>query len=158
MSKNTDTFDKICGNCAGLNVQNISAEDVIAQAAIYEASRDEMQAAVFGLIEYQGVTKTATCDECGLVFPADDQFADVFGPSEIKCPLCHPHLPPGAAGIVKKIEPLMLMNPATGTVQSEADWTEDYLSTPAELWGGAEFEDAHLVEVRKTENGEWEEV
>ena len=107
MSKNTDTFDKICGDCAGMNMQNISAEDVVAQAAIYGASEEETRSAVLGLAEYQGVTETATCKECGLEFPADDPLADVFGPSEVKCPRCYPHMPEGAAGIIKKIEPRM---------------------------------------------------
>ena len=107
MSKNTDSFDRICGDCAGLNLQNISAEDVIAQARIYGASDEELQAAILGLAEYQAVTETATCKECGLEFPADDPLADVFGPSEVKCPRCYPHMPEGAAGIIKKIEPRM---------------------------------------------------
>ena len=82
-----------------MNMQNISAEDVIAQASIYGASEEELQAAILGLAEYQGVTETATCKECGLEFPSDDPLADVFGPSEIKCPRCYPHMPEGAAGI-----------------------------------------------------------
>ena len=105
MSKNTDNFDRICGDSAGMNMQNISAEDVIAQAKIYGASDEELQAAVLGLAEYQVVTETATCEDCGLEFPSDDPFADVFGPSEIKCPRCYPHMPDGAAGIVRKLHP-----------------------------------------------------
>ena len=107
MSKNTEVFDRICGDCAGIDLRNVSAEDVLAQAKIYGASEDDIKAAVLGLAEYQGVTETATCKECGLEFPADDPLADVFGPSEVKCPRCYPHMPEGAAGIIKKIEPRM---------------------------------------------------
>ena len=53
MSKNTGTFDNICGNCAGMNIADITVDDVRAQAAIYNASEEETLAAIAGLIEYQ---------------------------------------------------------------------------------------------------------
>ena len=99
MSKNTDTFDAICGNCAGLNLRKVSAEDVIAQAKIYGASEEQVHSAVLGLAEYQGMSETATCPQCGLEFPAsDDDFADIFGPSNPNCPRCQPYIKGTAAG------------------------------------------------------------
>ena len=53
MSKNTDTFDTLCGDCAGLDLADITIDDVRAQASIYGASEDEIQRAIAGLIEYQ---------------------------------------------------------------------------------------------------------
>ena len=53
MSKNTDTFDSICGDCAGLDLADIAIDDVRTQASIYGASEDEIQRAIAGLIEYQ---------------------------------------------------------------------------------------------------------
>lgn len=53
MSKNTDTFDTLCGDCSGLNLADITVDDVRAQASIYGASEDEIQRAIAGLIEYQ---------------------------------------------------------------------------------------------------------
>ena len=55
MSKNTDTFDKICGNCAGIDLAEITVDDVRAQASLYNASEDEIQRAIAGLIEYQAM-------------------------------------------------------------------------------------------------------
>ena len=55
MSKNTDTFDIFCGNCAGLEMADITIDDVRAQASIYGASEDEIQRAIAGLIEYQAM-------------------------------------------------------------------------------------------------------
>ena len=55
MSKHTDTFDLICGDCEGIDLRNVSAEDVLAQAKIYGASEDDIKAAVLGLAEYQGI-------------------------------------------------------------------------------------------------------
>ena len=54
MSKNTEVFDRICGDCAGIDLRNVSAEDVLAQAKIYGASEDDIQSAILGLAEYQG--------------------------------------------------------------------------------------------------------
>lgn len=53
MSKGTEAFDAICGNCAGIDLTNITIDDVRAQAAIYGASEEETLAAIDGLIEYQ---------------------------------------------------------------------------------------------------------
>ena len=55
MSKNTDTFDTLCGNCAGVDLADITIDDVRAQCAIYNASEDEIQRATAGLIEYQAL-------------------------------------------------------------------------------------------------------
>ena len=55
MSKNTDTFDAMCGDCADLDLADITIADVRAQCAIYGASEDEIQLAIAGLIEYQAL-------------------------------------------------------------------------------------------------------
>ena len=56
MSKNTDTFDALCGDCAGIDIAEITIDDVRAQCAIYNASEDEIQRAIAGLIEYQALS------------------------------------------------------------------------------------------------------
>ena len=53
MSKNTDSFDRICGNCAGIDIITITEDDLRQQAAIYGASEDEIQDALAGLEEYK---------------------------------------------------------------------------------------------------------
>ena len=53
MSTSTDTFDALCGNCTGIDLAEITIDDVRAQCAIYGASEDEVQMAIAGLIEYQ---------------------------------------------------------------------------------------------------------
>ena len=53
MSKNTDSFDRICGNCAGIDIITITEDDLRQQAAIYGASEDEIQEALAGLEEYK---------------------------------------------------------------------------------------------------------
>ena len=53
MSKGTEAFDAICGNCAGVDIAEITVDDVRAQAAIYGASEEETLAAIDGLVEYQ---------------------------------------------------------------------------------------------------------
>ena len=55
MSKNTDTFDALCGDCAGIDFAEITIDDVRAQASLYGASEDEIQRAIAGLIEYQAL-------------------------------------------------------------------------------------------------------
>ena len=55
MSKNTDTFDALCGNCAGIDLAGITIDDVREQASLYSASEDEIQRAIAGLIEYQAL-------------------------------------------------------------------------------------------------------
>lgn len=58
----------------------------------------------------------------------------------------------------------MLMNAASCSVAPESEWRQDYADLMVEgedgvaLWGGTEFEDAGLIEVRKDENGNWVEV
>jgi len=47
-----------------------------------------------------------------------------------------------------------LMNPHTGTVQTEEEWREDYLDCTTEEWGGDNFEDAELIEVVRNVPGE----
>lgn len=53
MSKGTDAFDKICGNCTGIDVAEITIDDVMTQATINGASAEDTQAAIDGLVEYQ---------------------------------------------------------------------------------------------------------
>lgn len=53
MSKGTEAFDAICGSCAGIDLADITVDDVRAQAAIYGASEEDTLAAIDGLIEYQ---------------------------------------------------------------------------------------------------------
>ena len=55
MSKNTDIFDTLCGDCAGIDIAEITIDDVRAQAALYGAGEDEIQWAIAGLIEYQAL-------------------------------------------------------------------------------------------------------
>lgn len=54
-----------------------------------------------------------------------------------------------------------LMNPATGSVDTEENWRADYAASDPAEWNpedpGAEW-DANLSEVRKDENGDWVEV
>lgn len=53
----------------------------------------------------------------------------------------------------------MLMNPLTGTVQTEAEWKADFRSMQSEQWGGESFEGAELTEVEWDEaSGTWIEV
>ena len=118
MSKNTDTFDALCGDCAGIDLRNVSAEDVIAQAKIYGASEEQVQSAVLGLAEYKGVSEKATCPQCGMEFPASDDFADVFGPSDPKCPRCQPYIEGTAAGPTE--EELARMECEQSIVRKEA--------------------------------------
>jgi hypothetical protein len=47
----------------------------------------------------------------------------------------------------------LLMNPETGTVQTEEDWRADFATAEQELWGGPNFEDARLVEVVEASDG-----
>lgn len=55
----------------------------------------------------------------------------------------------------------MLMNPATGSVATEAEWRAEFQAMTADerlaLWGGSRFEDADLVEVVKR-HGDWVEA
>lgn len=51
-----------------------------------------------------------------------------------------------------------LMNPHTGSVDTEEGWIEDWKSVPEELWGGPAFEDADLIEVEKNADGDWVEA
>lgn len=57
----------------------------------------------------------------------------------------------------------LLMNPFTGSVAPESEWRKDYEYMMQQedgdcLWGGKEFDDAGLVEVRRNENGDWVRV
>jgi hypothetical protein len=51
-----------------------------------------------------------------------------------------------------------LMNPATGSVATEAEWRADFARMDPEEWGADTFEGAGLVEVRRNAEGDWEEV
>ena len=55
MSKNTDIFDTLCGDCAGIDIADITIADVRAQASLYGASEEETLSAIDGLIEYQAL-------------------------------------------------------------------------------------------------------
>ena len=90
MSKNTDAFDRICGDCAGLDMNDISTEDVIAQAKICGANEEDLQSAIYGLNEYRGNDRESICPTCGLTYP--DAFADIFGEPS-RCPRCEPYMP-----------------------------------------------------------------
>ena len=59
MSENTDTFDKICGDCESLDIFFVTSDDVREQGRYYEASVKEVSAAIEGLREYQEVAKEA---------------------------------------------------------------------------------------------------
>lgn len=50
------------------------------------------------------------------------------------------------------------MNTATGSIDTEENWVRDWRSMSEEEWGSDEFDPfGLLVEVRKNNNGEWEE-
>ena len=52
-----------------------------------------------------------------------------------------------------------LMNPPTGSVDTEENWRADFEDTVPELWGGPAFEDAELIEVYyNTDTAAWEVV
>ena len=53
MSKGTEAFDAICGNCASIDLADITVDDFRAQATIHGASEEETLSAIDGLIEYQ---------------------------------------------------------------------------------------------------------
>ena len=52
-SSNKDAFDKICGNCTGLMMNEITEDDVRTQAHIYSVNDEWLRAAIRGLKEYQ---------------------------------------------------------------------------------------------------------
>ena len=58
----------------------------------------------------------------------------------------------------------MLMNPETGSVAPESEWRQIYADCMSHgeegvgQWGGEEFDDAWLIEVRTDEAGNWVEV
>ena len=57
-NENQDAFDKICGDCTGIDMTTITDDDVRAQAEVWAKSgdpcSDEMiAAAIAGLHEYQ---------------------------------------------------------------------------------------------------------
>ena len=55
MSEHTENFDLICGNCAGINMDELTAGDVIDQAAVggLDVGDERVQSAILGLREYQ---------------------------------------------------------------------------------------------------------
>ena len=58
MSRYTDKFDTICGNCTGINMFDITVEDIRAQAKIWTqqgetVTESDISDAMQGLIEYQ---------------------------------------------------------------------------------------------------------
>ncbi len=52
----------------------------------------------------------------------------------------------------------LLMNPETGTVQSEKEWYDEFLSIDPMRWGGYRFSSAELIEVVPDGDGGWKEV
>lgn len=51
--ENQEMFDKLCGNCAGIDIADITDEDVRDQGRYYNASKEEIDSAIDGLHEYQ---------------------------------------------------------------------------------------------------------
>ena len=52
-----DAFDKICGDCCGLDVNEITTDDVRTQGKIYGIDIEWIAAALRGLKEYQKQTE-----------------------------------------------------------------------------------------------------
>ena len=48
-----EAFDKICGDCCGLDMNKITTDDVKRQCAIYGVDGEWIEAALRGLKEYQ---------------------------------------------------------------------------------------------------------
>ena len=48
-----DAFEKICGNCADVDMSEITEEDVRKQAEYYNVDEEWIQAALRGLANYQ---------------------------------------------------------------------------------------------------------
>lgn len=49
-----DAFDKICGDCTGIDMLTITEDDIRGQAADYhDITEDDIQAAIRGLNEYR---------------------------------------------------------------------------------------------------------
>jgi hypothetical protein len=48
-----------------------------------------------------------------------------------------------------------LMNPHTGSVDTEENWKSEFREMSSEEWGGKTYEDARLFEVVKDEDGDW---
>ncbi len=58
MSKNTDAFDRICGACDGINIQEITEDDIRGMADTWNKNGErvtegEIMDALKGLAEYQ---------------------------------------------------------------------------------------------------------
>lgn len=55
----------------------------------------------------------------------------------------------------------LLMNPATGSVAPESEWRADFADIApedrVEVWGGPDFDDGGLIEVKWNPNIEWYE-
>ena|GEM_PF-3365353 len=52
----------------------------------------------------------------------------------------------------------MLMNPHTGSVDSEENWKAGFESMTAEEWGSGTFEGSCLIEVVPDGEGGWKEA
>ena len=50
---NRDAFDKLCGNCAGVDMATVTEADVREMGKHYNASNSFVEAAINGLHEYQ---------------------------------------------------------------------------------------------------------
>lgn len=55
MSRNTDLFDQLCGNCAGIDLGEITPDDVRTMGSYYGATPDEIDMAIAGLAEYRAI-------------------------------------------------------------------------------------------------------
>lgn len=51
--ENRDQFDRLCGNCSGVVMAEITDEDVRNQGRYYNASEEEIESAIKGLREYR---------------------------------------------------------------------------------------------------------
>lgn len=60
MSRYTDAFDRVCGNCSGVDIMSITADDVKNQFRIWQETGEatdveELDNAIIGLSEYQSL-------------------------------------------------------------------------------------------------------
>ncbi len=96
MSKYTDAFDRLCGDCTGLDILIVTEKDVHDQGNIYHATKEEREMALRGLEEYQDMVKDEMygkgkliCGACGWKFtPIGFDNFDLYSNDAVKCPLC----------------------------------------------------------------------
>jgi hypothetical protein len=51
MSTYTDAFDRICGDCTGININDITEDDIRSQGSIWGCTEGEINDAIEGLRE-----------------------------------------------------------------------------------------------------------